>query len=251
MMMAIALLGALALGVMSMSSFIAGETRSLNATTGARTLLTVFQGFLTQPGLCFVGLDSATKTFDGAAAITAEGMPIFFNMGAATNTLKDGGALDNYDVMVDAIRFRTPSPLTSIGNDPSIPGNVLYSGTLSMKLSKLGGVSMPGGRAMKERVVSTLLISVNPTTLAIGGCYGTLNAQQDCVNIGGAYDPTAAVKCKIPYPCEATPNSIFLGYDPVTNIPKCKTVAQIVGDACPAGQYLVSDGSGGSTCQSP
>src|SRR5262249_27012616 len=157
------------------------------------------------------GLEPTTNIFDPTLVVNDDGMPIGFQLGSTSVHVKDGEALTTYDVLVDSFRFRVSSPLTSIGPDPATPGNVLYSGILALKLSKAGGFSVAGGTSMKERTVGNLVVSVNPTTNAITGCYGTLNAQQACLNMGGIYNPGAAVKCRIPYPCEAAPNSIFLG----------------------------------------
>jgi competence protein ComGC len=246
-MMALASLGVLTMAVMTLLKSMNSQAQHVNSTAGARALISSLQGTIGYQALCFTSLDSSTQTYDGALAASPSGLPLSFNLGAGLKVAA-GETLRPYDVKVKSLSFVSTTP--PIGADPLIAGNQLYSGQLFLDLTKLGGDNAAGGATMLTRAVGTLILSVNTASNAISRCYALVDADQACAELNGIFDPAGSPKCKLPFPCAGIPNSIFMGYDTANN-PQCKTVAQIVGNTCPAGQYLTADGAGGATCQTP
>lgn len=246
-MLAIASLGVLTLAVMTLLKSMNSQAQHVNATAGARALISTLQGTIGYAALCFNSLDPSSQTYDPAAAATPDGFPMSFNLGAGLQVAA-GQTLLPYDVRVKSLNFVSTTP--PIGADPLFAGNQLYSGQLFLSLTKAGGKDAAGGADMQKRAVGTLVISVNSGTNAISRCYALVDADQACKELNGIFDPSGSPKCKLPFPCAGIPNSIFMGYDAANN-PQCKTVAQIVGSTCPSGQYLTADGAGGATCQAP
>jgi hypothetical protein len=245
-MLAIGLLGALSVAIMIILGSINSQAQNMSSVAGARALITTLQGAISYPTLCATSLDSTTKIYNNSLAASTLGLPLGFNLGA--QKVIAGKELLPYDVKTEYLNFR--SNLPPIGADPLVPGNQLRTGQLFLKLSKLGGGKAAGGSEMRERVVGTLILSVNASTNAIARCYALVDAEQACKELNGNYDPGGTPKCKLPFPCAGIPNSIFMGYN-ASNVPQCKTISQIVGSTCPLGQYLVSNGMGGASCQAP
>lgn len=251
-LMAIAVVGALSMTMMTIFRTFNAQSRHFNSMVGTRALLSTLQGIVAYPNLCIANLSPASKTFNPTQAATNDGVPIsLFLGGGATGLIAQAGSdLRSYDVNIESLSYKNAHP---IGVDPAVPGNTLYSGELILKLQKRGTASdVAGGTALRERSVGTMTISVDATN-TISGCYALTDARQSCIEVGGTFDDTTYPKCKMPYPCDGIPNAIFIGYDTSSGArtPICRTMAQIVGAACPAGQYIVSDGSGSGKCQSP
>ena len=249
-LIAIGVIGALGMSMLSLFRSFNAQSRHFSSMVGGRALLSTLQGIVAYPNLCIANLDPASRNFDAVQAATTEGVPmsLFLGGGATGPTAKAGSNLSNYDVGVESLNFTNAHP---IGTDPNISGNTLYSGELILQLKKMGASSeVAGGNTLRDRSVGVMTISVDPTTNTIGGCFALTDARQSCKEVGGTYDDTSFPKCKMPYPCEGKGNAIFLGYDK-NGVAQCKSMAQIVGDMCPAGQYVVSDGSGGIKCKTP
>lgn len=249
-LIAIAIVGALSMSMMTIFRTFHTQSRHFNSVVGARALLSTLQGLVAYPNLCIANLDPSSQIFNPTLAATEEGVPMSLFLGGGPTGLKvqAGSVLLAYDVTIDTLTFRNSH---LIGTDPAIAGNTLYSGELILKLKKIGLTSdVAGGTELRERSVGTMTVSVNPTTNTITGCYALTDARQSCIEVGGTYDDSSYPRCKLPYPCSGIPNAIFLGYSS-SGSPQCKTMAQIVGSMCPAGQYIVSDGSGSIICKSP
>lgn len=249
-LVAVAIVGALSLGMTTLFNSFNAQSRHFNSMVGARALISTLQGLIAYPNLCTANLDPSTRHFDATQAATEAGFPLSLQLGAGPSGSKvqAGSLLKNYDVAVDYLVFRNVSVT---GGDPSIAGNSLYSGELALKLRKTGNVKdVAGGVELREKSIGTMIISVDPVTNLISSCYALTDARQACTDVGGSYDDSTTPRCKMPYPCEGIPNSIFLGYSSQGK-PQCKTMSQIVGTLCPAGQYLVSDGAGGTACKAP
>lgn len=249
-LMAIAVVGALSMTMMTIFRTFNAQSRHFNSMVGTRALLSTLQGIVAYPNLCIANLDDSSKSFSPTQAATEDGVPISLYMGGGPTGQKAqaGSFLMSYDVTIETLTYRNAH---SIGTDPAVPGNTLYSGELMLRLRKNGPNSeVSGGTSLRERSVGTMTVSVNPATNTITGCYALTDARQSCVEVGGVYDDTSYPKCKMPYPCAGIPNSVFLGYSS-TGSPQCQTMAQVVGSICPAGQYIVSNGSGSVTCKTP
>lgn len=249
-LMAIAVVGALSMTMMTIFRTFNAQSRHFNSMVGTRALLSTLQGIVAYPNLCIANLDPASKTFNPTQAATEDGVPLSLFMGGGPTGQKAeaGSTLMSYDVTIDALSYRNAHV---IGTDPAVPGNTLYSGELILKLRKMGQTAdVAGGAALRERSIGTMTVSVNPTSSMITNCYALTDARQSCVEVGGTFDDTSFPKCKMPFPCEGIPKAIFLGYSS-TGTPQCQTMAQIVGSMCPAGQYVVSDGAGSTTCKTP
>lgn len=249
-LMAIAILGALSMTVAILFRSFNAQSKHYNSVVGARSLISTLQGFVAYPTLCIANLDPSTRTFDSIQAATPIGIPLSLQLGSGTTgpKVEAGSILQSYDVTVDYLQYRRAA---MAGADLNVPGNRLYSGELVMKLKKSGSSKdVAGGVELRERSIGTMILSVNPTTNQITGCYTLADARQACTEIGGTYDDASTPKCRLPYPCESIPNSIFMGYDSA-NVAQCKTMSQLVGSVCPAGEYLISDGNGGTVCHKP
>lgn len=249
-LMAIAVVGALSMTMMTLFRTFNAQSRHFNSMVGTRALLSTLQGIVAYPNLCIANLDPASKYFNPTQAATEDGVPVSLFMGGGPTGLKAqaGSVLMSYDVTIDTLSYRNAHV---IGTDPAVPGNTLYSGELILKLKKLGQTAdVAGGNTLRDRSIGTMTISVNSTTSTITNCYALTDARQSCVEVGGTYDDTTFPKCKMPYPCAGVPNAIFLGYSS-SGSPQCQTMAQVVGSMCPAGQYIVSDGPGSVTCKTP
>jgi hypothetical protein len=217
---------------------------------GTRALLSTLQGIVAYPNLCIANLADSSKSFNPALAATEDGVPISLLLGGGPTGLKAqaGSVLMSYDVTIESLNYRNAH---TIGTDPAVPGNTLYSGELMLRLKKNGQTAdVAGGTSLRERSVGTMTVSVNPATSRITGCYALTDARQSCIEVGGTYDDATYPKCKMPYPCAGVPNAIFLGYSS-SGAPLCQTMAQVVGSLCPAGQFIVSDGAGKITCKTP
>lgn len=245
-LIAVAILVAISLAIAALMNSITAQTRHMNSVAGSRALVSTLQGFMSYPTLCTANLDASTRTFYLSQATSADGLPLSFQLGSTTEKVEAGRELRNYDVVTQYLSFH--SSATPIAADPMIAGNQLYSGFLVLKLLKRGEGAVAGGNTMHEIGVGTLILSVTPANY-ISRCYALADARQACEEAGGVYNDLTTPRCKLSYPCEGVPDSIFMGYD--AGVPRCKTAAQIVGESCPSGQYLVSNGGGGATCQSP
>jgi type II secretory pathway pseudopilin PulG len=249
-LIAIAIVGALSLAMTTLFNTFNSQSRHFNSMVGARALISTVQGLIAYPNLCTANLDPSTKVFNETQAATEQGFALSLQLGAGASgpKVETGSILKNYDVTVDYLVFRN---VALTGGDPAIAGNRLYSGEIALKLKKMGPAkAVSGGTELREKSIGTMIVSVNPTTNIISSCYALVDARQACTDVGGAYDDAGSPRCKMPYPCAGLPNSIFLGYSS-SGTPQCKTMSQIVGSLCPAGQYLVSDGAGGTTCKAP
>lgn len=249
-LIAIGVIGALGMSMLSMFRSFNAQSRHLSSMVGGRALLSTLQGIVAYPNLCIANLDPASRNFDATQAATEDGVPLslFLGGGITGPVAKAGSKLMSYDISIDSLNFRNAH---AIGTDPAIAGNTLYSGELILQLKKMGESSeVAGGNTLRERSVGAMTISVDPTTNVIGGCFALTDARQACKEVGGTYDDTSYPKCKMPHPCEGKSNTIFLGYSKEGE-PQCKSMAQIVGTMCPAGQYVVSDGAGAVICKAP
>jgi hypothetical protein len=249
-LIAIAIIGALSMTVPILFRSFNAQSKHYNSVVGARSLISTMQGFVAYPTLCIANLDPSSRTFDPVQAASATGIPMSIQLGSGNTgpKVEAGSKLQNYDVEVDYLQYRRAAVS---GADPAVAGNRLYSGELVMKLKKSGAAKeVAGGNELRERGIGTMILSVNSTTNLITGCYTLADARQACTEVGGTYDDATTPKCKLPYPCDAIPNAIFMGYD-AANKPQCKTMSQLVGAICPSGQYLVSDGQGGTSCRAP
>jgi hypothetical protein len=247
-LIAVAILGALTLSMMGVFSNFNAQSRHFNSMVGARALTSTVQGLVAYPNLCMANIDPSTQHFDDVEAATEDGVALSLQLGAGPSgpKVQAGSVLSNYNFYVDYLSYRN---VALVGADPAVAGNRLYSGEMVLKLKKHGPANaVAGGDELREKSIGTMIISVNQTTSMITSCYSLTDARQACTDVGGTYDDATSPKCKMPYPCAGIPNSIFLGYSSSGN-PQCQTMAQIVGKLCPAGQYLVSDGSGGTTCK--
>lgn len=249
-LIAIAIVGALSMTATALFNSFNAQTRHFNSKVGSRALISTVQGLVAYPNLCIANLDPASQIFNPTQAATADGVPLVLRMGGGASGAKvqAGSELKSYDVTVDYLSYRNVNVL---GADPAVAGNTLYSGELVLKLKKLGpSAQVAGGNELREKGLGTMIVSVNPTTSRITGCNALTDAKQACTEVGGTYSDTTIPRCKMPYPCAGIPNAMFLGYA-ANGTPQCKTMSQIVGSLCPAGQYLVSDGSGGVKCNAP
>lgn len=249
-LIAVAIVGALSLTMTTLFNSFNAQSRHFNSMVGARALISTLQGLVAYPTLCIANLDPSTQYFNATQAATEQGVSLSLQLGAGPTgpKVQTGSILKNYDVAVDYLAYRN---VNITGADPAIAGNMLYSGLLALKLKKLGpSTTVAGGVELREKAIGTMIVSVNPTTNMISSCYTMTDARQACTDVGGTYDDSTIPRCKMPYPCAGIPNSIFLGYSS-SGTPQCKTMSQIVGALCPAGQYLVSDGAGGTTCKAP
>jgi type II secretory pathway pseudopilin PulG len=249
-LIAIAIVGALSLAMTTLFNSFNAQSRHFNSMVGARALISTMQGLIAYPNLCIANLDPSTRYFNATQAATEHGFSLNLQLGAGPDgpKVQTGSALKNYDVTVDYLVYRNVG-LT--GGDPAIAGNNLYSGELALKLKKSGpSKSVAGGNELREKSIGTMIVSVNPTTNLISSCYALTDARQACTDVGGNYDDSTTPRCKMPFPCAGIPNAIFLGYSS-SGTAQCKTMSQIVGALCPAGQYLVSNGAGGTTCKAP
>lgn len=249
-LMAIAVVGALSMTMMTVFRTFNAQSRHFNSMVGTRALLSTLQGIVAYPNLCIANLDPASKIFNPTLAATEDGMPISLFMGGGPTGLKAqaGSVLMSYDVTIDNLNYRNAHV---IGTDPAAAGNTLYSGELIVKLRKNGQASdVAGGTVLRDRSVGTMTVSVNPATNTITNCYALTDARQSCVEVGGTFDDTSFPKCKMPYPCSGIRDAVFLGYSS-SGTPQCQTMAQMVGSVCPAGQYIVSDGAGSVECKTP
>ncbi|WP_413290486.1 type II secretion system protein [Bdellovibrio sp. HCB337] len=251
-LMAIAIVGALSMAMMTIFRTFNAQSRHFNSMVGARALLSTMQGIVAYPNLCMANLHPGSRHIDPVQAATEAGVPLRILMGGGPSgpIVQAGAELRSYDVTIDALTFRNVHP---IGTDPGTPGNTLYSGELVVKLKKLGvSTEVSGGNELRERSVGTMTVSVNPASSNITGCYALTDARTSCIEVGGTYDDTSYPKCKMPYPCDGIDGAIFLGYtDTEPKTPICRTMEQVVGTICPAGQYIVSNGAGSITCKSP
>lgn len=250
----IAVVGVLAMIIAGISSSMFKYSANVNAVSNARGIMNILTGVISYPTLCKGSLQASTSTYNDAQAATDDGMPLAFaaSGGAGggsggSNLYADGRDFPYYGIRIQTLRFKkigAPVP------DPAISGNQLYSGTLSIQMNKIGDPgSYLGGNTMKEKVISNMVLSVDPSTNNIANCYAISGARQACIDMGGAYDPVDTPHCKLPYPCGNGTGKVFMGYDSSSGAPNCFTAAELIGQVCPANTYLVSDGDGKATCK--
>lgn len=242
------ILAIFSMAMMGLSASLSKQNKYANVNNGARALTSTLVGIVSYPNLCKNHLQAATSVFNSSMATSQQGMPMAFAIEGNTLIARDNEELKEFDLKVTSLRFKVPSPLTSAGPDTSISGNNLYVGHLYLGVeNRASSEPKLGGQYMKVRSIGTLTVSVNPTTSRIDNCFALMDMKQACVDIGGTYNSNAVPKCKLPYPCAGT-SSIFLGYD-ASGYALCKGVAQLTGENCPDGSFIVSNGNGKASCK--
>ncbi|MGZ3769853.1 MAG: type II secretion system protein [Bdellovibrio sp.] len=248
-LVAIGILACITMGIATLFNSFNAQTRHFKSEAGARALISTLQGIIAYRNLCTANLDPSTSVFNATTAALAapNAMPLAIQLGGApAPTVQAGSLLQNFDVTVSYFQIQNAA---LVGADP-VTGYPLYSGELALSLNKLASTptGVAGGTQMNVRGIGTIFLAVTPGTNVIAGCWALPNAQQACNQIGGTYNGAAVPptpRCSIPYPCGN--NSIFVGY--VGNVAQCRTINQLVGQACPTiNQTLYSDGAGGAYC---
>ena len=146
-----------------------------------------------------------------------------------------------FNLIINQVYFADSGP-PAIEYDPTthFMDNV-YQGEVWLSSSLPSPTGGPPTVLADRKITGTFYVWVVPATNTLDGCGILKMPCQTCTDdLGGVWDAVNSVCRDIPFPC--APGQYYLG---PTATPKCINSAA----ACPVNQTVVSNGSGGTTCQ--
>jgi hypothetical protein len=260
-----------AMSIPPLVNYMQASAKNSKAQMSAQSLRDVVSNTLTNPATCSTALSIKKlkkQTFNAAEACVpgpnatcnqnSGGIPLELELADGTNIFGTkagvdpaGTPLPNYAVRVDHFLFQTVGKATALSvnnNDivdpnPNVAGatcsttkNKVFPGDVYLTMEKQtasSNGSVSGGTGLKPEYVGTVLLTVDSTTHEICRCY----SPDPCTSLGGIYNANATPSCQF---CPA--GDVWVGYTSTG-------AANCIAPCTTPGQFLVSDGKGGATCQ--
>ena len=233
----------------------------LEAQAGINTLRSAIVSAFTRPSGangCATMLEwpGNLTTFNTTTAATTPEIPLNLTLyggsvkitSPATVPAPTPQPIANFPVAYEYVTFRNAA---YVMNDPDIPGNQLWIGTVAMKLDEMTNSSGTGKIIMNpERTLGSVLFSVSPPTAvppnSISSCTVIDDLKSMCAELGGVPNPSPSPPtCIINFPCP--PNTVFAGND-ANGSPVCNTIPLTT---CQAGQGMTIGPGGTTICKTP